>query len=208
MTGRLAHLLAAAVVMAVVAQVLLQSVFATVRHPVALGVANTTGDAELVRSWHRRLLAQGTLEEMVATELVDLLWIAALAAVAVLATALAARLLAPHDPWGASVLRRSAPWTALAPGLDLLENALSLAMLADPLGFPAWLAAAHASVSRAKLAAVVAVAVGVPAFALARRVLVARPRGEPRARRGDRGGAGWSPCPSGPATTTVRCARP
>lgn len=167
-TPLLVAFLAAAVAVAGAGQVWLQATFATVGHPVSLGVANTTADAEVVRSWYRQLLAQDTLDRMVMTELVDVVWVAGVVAVAVLGTALAARALERRDPRGAHVLRRLAPWTALAPGLDLVENALSLALLSDPLGFPAPLAAAHAAVAWAKLAAMVAVGVGVPAFALVR----------------------------------------
>jgi hypothetical protein len=163
-TSVLVGLLVVAVATAVTGQVWLQATFATVRHPVALGVANTTADAETVRGWYRVLLGQGTLDRMVATELVDLVWVSGVAATAVLLTVLAARSLERRDPPAAAVLRRIAPWTALAPGLDLAENGLSLLMLGDPLGFPAPLAAAHAAVSWVKLAAMVGVGVGVPAF--------------------------------------------
>jgi hypothetical protein len=156
--------LVVAVATAATGQVWLQATFATVRHPVGLGVANTTADAETVRGWYRVLLGQGTLDRMVATELVDLVWVSGVAATAVLLTVLAARSLERRNPPAAGVLRRIAPWTALAPGLDLAENGLSLLMLGDPLGFPAPLAAAHAAVSWVKLAAMVGVGVGVPAF--------------------------------------------
>ena len=83
----------AVVVTAATGQAWLQATFATVRHPVTLGVANTTADAETVRGWYRVLLAQGTFDRMVATELVDLVWVSGVAATAVLLTVLAARLL-------------------------------------------------------------------------------------------------------------------
>jgi hypothetical protein len=163
-TSVLVGLLATAVAAAITGQVWLQATFAAVRHPVTLGVANTTADAETVRGWYRVLLGQGTLDRMMATELVDLLWVAGIAASAVLLTLLAARSLEQRNPPAAAVLRRIAPWTALAPGLDLVENCLSLLMLGDPLGFPAPLAATHAGVSWVKLAAMVGVGAGVPAF--------------------------------------------
>jgi hypothetical protein len=163
-TRLLVTLLAAAVALAMVGQVWLQATFATVRHPMSLGVANTTADAETVRGWFRVLIAEGTLDRMVATELVDLVWVAGVVASVVLLTLLAARSLEGRNPPAARLLRRLAPWTAFAPGLDAVENGLSLVMLADPLGFPAPLAAAHAAVSWVKLAAMVAVGVGVPAF--------------------------------------------
>jgi hypothetical protein len=177
-TTVLVLLLAAAVAVAAVGQVWLQATFATVRHPASLGVANTTADADALRGWYRVLLAQGTLDRMVATELVDLVWVGGVAASSVLLTLVAARLLSRRNPPAAGLLRRIAPWTALAPGMDLVENGLSLVMLADPLGFPAPLAVAHAVVSWLKLAGMVAVGVGVPAYSLW------------SARRGEGGGRG------------------
>lgn len=159
--------LAVAVPAAVAAQVWLQATFATVGHPASLGAANTTADPQTVRDWFATLAAQGTLDRMVATELVDLAWIGALAAVLVLGTLLAARLLDPRHPAAARRLRAIAPWTALAPGLDLVENALSLIMLADPSGFPDALAPAHAAASWLKLISIVGVAVLVPAVTIA-----------------------------------------
>lgn len=167
---RLAVALVVAGLAAVAAQIWLQATFATVDHPVPLGTANTTADPATLRGWYATLAAQGTLDRMVATELVDLAWIAALAAVAVLATRLAAHSLRRRNPPVSRLLTRAAPWTALAPGLDLVENTLSLAMLADPTGFPDALAPAHAAVSWLKLAAVVGVAVLVPAVTVAGRL--------------------------------------
>jgi hypothetical protein len=156
-TPRLVVGFGTAVAAAVAAQVWLQATFASVRHPASLATANTTGDPAVVRGWYATLVEQGTLSRMVATELVDLAWIAALAAVLVLGTTLAARGVRRRSPQLSGMLARAAPWTALAPGLDLLENALSLVMLSNPHGFPDALAPAHAAVSWAKLAAVVAV---------------------------------------------------
>ena len=160
-TTRFAAAFGAAVAAAVAAQVWLQATFATVGHPVSLGAANTTADPAVVRGWYATLAEQGTLDRMVATELVDLAWIAALAAVLVIGTMLAAHLLRDRRPQLAGVLRRAAPWTALAPALDLVENALSLTMLADPTDFPDGLAIAHAAASWAKLVAVIAVPVAL-----------------------------------------------
>lgn len=165
-TSALVAMLGLAVGVAVAGQVLLQATFATVRHPVALGIANTTSNADTLRAWYQVLRAQGTLDRMVATELVDLIWVTGAAACVVLLALLAARLLERRNPDAARLLRRIAPWTALAPGLDVVENVLSLAMLAEPVAFPAALAAAHAAVSSVKLAAMILVAVAVPAFSL------------------------------------------
>ncbi|OLT12375.1 hypothetical protein BJF78_03915 [Pseudonocardia sp. CNS-139] len=179
----LAAALAGSVTVAVAGQVWLQATFATVRHPVALGVANAATDAPVVRGWLEVLLAQGTLDRMVATELVDLVWVVGVMASVVLLTLLAARHLETRAPRVARVLRRVAPWTALAPGLDLLENGLSLALLADPLGFPPVLAVAHGTVGTVKLAAMVAVGVVVPGLWLLAWTWSAR-RGHTKAGRG------------------------
>lgn len=152
---------------AVGAQLLLQAVFATVDHPVTLLRANHNADAATAREWHRTLLAQDTLDRMVLTEQVDYLWMAALAAALVSITLLASRLLAPRAPRASARLRRFAPWAALAPAVDAAENAVSLLMLSDPIGFPAPLAALHAALAWLKLMAIAAVAAGASGYALA-----------------------------------------
>ncbi|WP_199035742.1 hypothetical protein [Glycomyces salinus] len=158
---------AAFVAAAVGAQLLLQSVFATVDHPETLLRSNHNADADTARDWHRILLEQGTLDRMIRTEQVDYLWMAALAAALVSITLLASRLLAVRAPLASARLRRFAPWAALAPAVDAAENAVSLLMLSDPLGFPAPLAAVHAALAWLKLMAIAAVAVGASGYALA-----------------------------------------
>lgn len=165
-TPLLSVLFAASVATAVIGQVWLQATFATVRHPVTLAVANTTADPGTVRGWYRVLIEQGTLDRMVTTELVDYVWVLGLAASVVLLTVLVARLLRRRNPRASRLLSRLAPWAALAPGIDAIENALSLLMLADPLGFPDILAFAHAGVSWLKLAAIIAVSVALGVYAL------------------------------------------
>jgi hypothetical protein len=165
-TPVLLALLAAAVTVAVLGQVWLQATFATVRHPVPLGVASTTADPASVRGWYRVLTEQGTLDRMVAAELVDLVWIVGVSGSVVLLTLVAARLLGHRNPPAARLLRRLAPWTAVAPGLDVIENAFSFAMLARPLDVPAALAIGHAVVSWLKLAGMVSVGVGVLGYSL------------------------------------------
>lgn len=164
---------------AIGAQLLLQSVFATVNHPTTLLRSNHNADADTARQWHRTLLEQGTLDRMVRTEQVDYLWMAALAAALVSITLLASRLLAARAPRASARLRRFAPWAALAPAVDAAENAVSLLMLADPLGFPAPLAAVHAALAWLKLMAIAAVAVGASGYAL-----TAALRGEQHGREG------------------------
>lgn len=159
--------LAIAAIAAVLAQVLLQRSFAAVDHPVSLAEANITADAATVRGWYRVLVGQGTLDQLVFTERIDYLWMIALGTTVVLATLLAARLLRFRNPLASRRLRRLAPWTALAPGIDGVENVLSLIMLSDPFGFPDHLAVAHAWISRLKLAAILLAAVVAPGYALA-----------------------------------------
>lgn len=165
-TRSLAPALGLAAVLAALTQVAVQRTFAAVRHPVSLGRANTTADPDLIRGWYHLLQEQGTFGWMVATELVDLGWVVAVATFVLLGTLLLSRLVARRNQPAADLLRRAAPWLALAPGLDLLENGLSLTMLADPEGFPDGLALAHAAVSRVKLGAMIAVGVAGPGFAL------------------------------------------
>ncbi|WP_052731722.1 hypothetical protein [Devosia geojensis] len=159
-------LLAAAVAIAVAGQVLLQATFASVKHPVSLFVANTTADPQTVRGWYSALVEQGTLERMVATELVDFVWIGGIACAVFLLTLTCARLLARRNPVASARLYGIAPWVTLAPLLDVVENGFSLLMLSDPMGFPDVLAYLHAAASWIKLAAIVAVATSLPSYAL------------------------------------------
>lgn len=159
-------LLGLAVAGAFAAQVWLQATFAGVRHPVPLSVANTTADPAILRAWYRVLAAQGTLERMRATELVDYVWIVGLAACLVLLTTVVARLLSGRNPHASSVLYRLAPWTAVAAAVDGIENAISLVMLADPVGFWDPLAYAHAAVSWVKLGSIIAVGIALPVYVL------------------------------------------
>ncbi len=165
-TAVLALAVVLSAVLAAVAQVWLQGTFATVGHPASLAASNTQADPLVVRDWFARLQAQGTLDRMVDTELVDLAWVVSLAMFLVSVTLLASRLLVRHNPAASRRLTRLAPWTAVAPALDLMENAFSLAMLADPAGFPDALAPVHATASWLKLAAIISVAVAVPAYTL------------------------------------------
>lgn len=158
--------LVGAVGVAVGGQFALQLTFAQVRHPVSLGTANLTADPETVRGWYRLLIEQGTLDRMVATETVDYLWMAGLGSSLVLITLLVAELLRTRNPVARLRLRRIAPWMAAAAVSDAVENAISLIMLSNPLGFPDPLSYAHAGVSVIKIIAAVASATVVPAYAV------------------------------------------
>jgi hypothetical protein len=155
-----------AIGVAVGGQVALQLMFAQVRHPTSLGVANLTGDPDTVRGWYRVLAEQGTLDRMVLTEVVDYLWMAGLGAFLVLVTLLAGELLRHRNPPARLRLRRIAPLMIAAPAVDAVENALSLIMLSDPAGFPGLLAYAHATVSAIKITVAVGSATVVPAYAV------------------------------------------
>ncbi|WP_026929099.1 hypothetical protein [Glycomyces tenuis] len=172
-----AALAAVGIAAALAAQIRLQALFATAEHPTTLLRSNHNADAALARDWHRTLLDQGTLDRMVTTERFDYLWMLALAAALVSITMLASALLERRAPRASRRLRRLAPAAALPAAVDAAENAVSLAMLADPLGFPELLAPLHASLAWLKLACVVAVAVGASAY-----TLVAAVKGE---RHGD-----------------------
>ncbi len=164
-------LLTGSVGLAVLGQILVQRTFAGVRHPVTLAEANLGFDAETVRGHYRVLAAQGTLDRMVATELVDVIWSVGLAASLTMIVLTAAALLRHRNPAGSRRLRRMAPLMALAPACDVVENSVSLVMLSDPFGFPEVLAPLHAGFSVAKLTFAAASATLAPVYAI---VLAAR----------------------------------
>jgi hypothetical protein len=151
---------------AVFGQILVQRTFATVQHPTSLFEANLTMNPDEVRGHYAVLEERGTFDNMVRTELVDFVWMAGLALFVFSVTTLVAKLLRTRSPVASGRLMRWAPWTPLVAAFDVVENAGSLAMLADPWGFPDWLAYVHAGASVFKLAATVVVAVGIPAYAL------------------------------------------
>ncbi|MBE1878335.1 hypothetical protein [Myceligenerans pegani] len=140
-------------------QIWLQATFRLAHHPVPLAQANLEADPAVVRGWYEQLLAQGTYLQFVRAELVDLLWPACLAGALVSLYRLIGGLLRVLDPPVARLLVRLAPFAAVGPAFDVVENGFSLAMLTDPTGFPDWWATAHVVASWCKLAGSVLAAV-------------------------------------------------
>ena len=143
-----------AIALAVVGQILVQVTFAQVHHPVSLAEANTTADPHAVREQYRTLVDQGTYGQFRLTETVDYLWAFGVAASLVLAMLLVARTFAESSRLR-TIARRLAPVAAVGGLLDAAENTVSHLMLADPWGFPDWLAPLHAGIARVKIPAIV-----------------------------------------------------
>jgi hypothetical protein len=162
-SGRALGVLApVAVLAAVAAQVGLQATMRRAEHPLTLAEANLVADAEEQRGRYRLLEEQGTFHWFVATELIDMLWALCLAAALVAVTVAVGRA-HPQGSWWRRAALGSVPLAVVVPGLDLVENGVSLAMLADPHGFPAVLAPVHAGIATAKFAAM---AVLLPYYAV------------------------------------------
>lgn len=153
-------------VLAAAAQVWLQLTFQQVGHPVSLWAANVEADPTVVRGWYQLLMENGTYLLMIRTEVVDLVWAVCLGVTLVAIYRLVGRLLARVDEPIARGLHRWAPLAALGPAFDLVENAVSLAMLTEPAGFPAAWAVLHATVSWLKVGCSIASAVVGPTLAV------------------------------------------
>lgn len=133
-------------------QLWLQATFRLVDHPVPLAQANLEAEPAVVRGWYEQLMAQGTYLQFVRTELVDLFWPVCLGAALVSLYRLIGGLVRELHPPIARLLFRLAPFAAVGPAFDVVENGFSLAMLTDPSGFPDWWASAHVAASWCKLA--------------------------------------------------------
>lgn len=123
--------------------------FARVNFPVSLREGQLAFDGELIKGYYATLMAQGTFDDYVITQVIDFGWIIGLGLmVFVLHTALGRRY-----PLG-STMQRFHFWAALlslAPSvLDALENITSFFMLANPTGFPNGLALVYSSFAQLK----------------------------------------------------------
>ncbi|HEY1014041.1 MAG TPA: hypothetical protein VGE07_15115 [Herpetosiphonaceae bacterium] len=128
---------------------ILEASYAASRFPVPFIVGQTAFDASTIKSYYQVMLQLGTFPIYVRTQWLDFLFIGATSLMGLALGTLLARLHAP-----ASRFRSLGIWFALAipmAGLcDVVENVLSFVMLADPLGFPDWLAPLYSTAATVK----------------------------------------------------------
>lgn len=136
--------------LAVAAQVALQLTYRTVGAPMSLLEYGLEGDPTTIRAWFDTLMRDGSYLLLIRAELVDLLWPVALGATIIALVRLVGTWGWDRRPRLAAFMVAWAPLFAVGPMFDLVENALSFAMLTDPDGFSDGVAAAHAVAARLK----------------------------------------------------------
>ncbi|MBB4932988.1 hypothetical protein F4561_003808 [Lipingzhangella halophila] len=171
------------VLCALAAQLTMQWAMRRAEHPLSLNAANLVSDPDEQRRLYALLLEQGTFHWFVRTELIDLLWALSLAAALVWVTTAVGRGHPQGSRWRRLALA-TVPLAVVVPAIDLVENAFSLTMLADPDGFADWLAPTHAAVSRTKLTGL---AIVLPYYGLHAVVLGVRALSTPHRRERVRG---------------------
>lgn len=120
------------------AQLWLDSSYAASKFPVPFYVGQTAFDGQIIKGYYQHLLNEGTLDIYIQTQFIDFAFIVSAYAFLLLLLASATRLMKPGKlknlSWVLTFVFSSAPI------FDVLENAVSFIMLANPLTFPDWLA--------------------------------------------------------------------
>ncbi len=106
-------------------------------------------DADVIREQYARLVAQDTLDTYVFTQVLDYLFITGLAAFGWLLHRLIARAHEPGSRWH-RVARFGGLFVVTSAAFDALENLVAFVMLADPSGFPAFLAPIYSTLAAIK----------------------------------------------------------
>ena len=129
----------------------LDALYAVSRHPVDYATGQTTFDGIRIKEFYAHMQAEGTLGIYVQTQLFDFLFIACVALLGLTLGTLTARLGRPG-----SLARRAGIAAAISAmggaAMDAAENLVSFVMLADPAGFPNWLALPYSGFAVAKFA--------------------------------------------------------
>ena len=127
----------------------LDASYAASKHPVHFFIGQTTFDGPTIKAHFAAMIETGTLDIFRQTQLIDFVFILCMALLGVFLCTLVARASRPCS-WG----RRIGIWAGLAVILgalcDAIENALSFILLADPTGFPDWLALPYSSFAAIK----------------------------------------------------------
>lgn len=106
-------------------------------------------DPDVIRAQYEGLLARGTFDVYVRTQVLDYLFIVGLGGFGWLLHALVGRVHVPGSRWH-RVARIGGRLVVTSAALDAVENLVSFAMLADPAGFPELLAPIYSSIAAAK----------------------------------------------------------
>lgn len=125
--------------------------YAASNHPVGFAEGQTTFSATKIKGFYAVMQEAGTLDRYWQTQLLDFGLIIAMAVSGIAVGTFAARLNAPQ-----SIFARAARLAALlicgGTIFDSIENLLSFVMLAQPQGFPDWLALPYSTAAVIKFA--------------------------------------------------------
>ena len=132
-------IVAASFVLLIASNLVLEMSYAASRHPVSFAQGQTTFDGEQIKSYYATMSSTSTLDVYVRTQLIDFVFIAAVALSGYLLATLLRRI---HRDTGFGGVTARLVGIALpvGAGFDVIENLVSFVMLADPAGFPGWLA--------------------------------------------------------------------
>jgi len=113
--------------------------FAATNFPVSLLEGQLAFKGATIKSHYAALLARGTFDRFVLTQIIDFAWIIGLMLTLFFAHVAIARGQPENSRWRHFALRLAVVAPLIAAS-DAVENAVSFLMLADPGGFPDWLA--------------------------------------------------------------------
>lgn len=148
--GRRTH--AAGAVFAViglgVANGVLNQLYAASGHPVDYATGQLSFSGEQVKGWYAEMQAGGTLDVYWFTQLFDFVFILAVLAMGGLAATFLARI--NGSRWGSGSALWASAALVLGATFDAVENLISFVMLANPQGFPNWLAVPYSTMAAIK----------------------------------------------------------
>jgi hypothetical protein len=147
--ARLSIYLALSLLLAIVGYVAVEASFVTTKYPVSLIEGQLTFSGAAIKSHYSTLLAQGTFNGFVLTQVIDFAWIIGLMLTLFFAHVAIARGQAAGSAWRDFALRLAviAPLIAAS---DAFENIVSFMMLANPQQFPDWLALLYSGLAAIK----------------------------------------------------------
>jgi hypothetical protein len=137
--ARLSLYLALSLLLAIVGYVAVETSFVTTKYPMSLFEGQLAFSGAALKSHYSTILAQGTFNRFVLTQVIDFAWIIGLMLTLFFTHVAIARGQAADSAWRHFALRLAviAPLIAAS---DAFENFVSFIMLANPQQFPDWLA--------------------------------------------------------------------
>ena len=147
--ARLSTFLLLSLLLAIGGYVAVEISFAKTNYPVSLLEGQLAFSGTTIKSHYATLLAQGSFDRFVLTQVIDFAWIVGLMLTLFFAHVAIARGQPAGSTWRQLALRLAvlAPLIAAS---DALENVVSFVMLADPEEFPDWLAVLYSGLAAIK----------------------------------------------------------